>query len=72
MTCTCGDVMSVQANSREEAVTMLQGQMTQEALDTHMSEKHPGEPVPTLEETHAMIAQNTIQAETPQADTPVS
>ncbi len=41
MTCSCGDVMSVDAESREEAVTKMKGMMTQEAIDAHCAEKHP-------------------------------
>ena len=41
MTCTCGDIMSVDAETREEAVTMMKGMMTQTAIDAHCAEKHP-------------------------------
>jgi hypothetical protein len=58
MTCSCGQTMAVDASSREEAVRMLQGGMTQPALDDHMRQFHkPEEPKPTLAETHAMIEQ---------------
>ena len=33
--------MSVDANSREEAVTMMKGMMDQAAIDAHCAQKHP-------------------------------
>ena len=58
MTCSCGDVMKTEAESREEAVTKLQEIMTEEAIAAHMSEKHPGDDVPTVEQIHGQIAQD--------------
>ena len=34
--------MSVDAQTREEAVSKMQSMMTQDAIDVHMTEKHPG------------------------------
>jgi len=59
MTCTCGQEMAVNADSREEAVEKLQDMMTDEAIAAHIAEKHPGEPVPSKEQSNAMIEQNT-------------
>ena len=56
MTCSCGDVMGVEAENREEAVTKMQGTMTQEAIGAHMTEKHPSDPAMTVEACHAQIA----------------
>ena len=65
ITCTCGHKMSVDAGTREEAVSKLTGMMTQEALDKHFLENHqPSETKPTLEQSHAMIAQ-TVQQDMP-------
>ena len=62
MTCTCGEVMSVDADTREAALSMLKAGMTETAIDAHMQEHHkPGEPRPTLQQVHAMIEQ-TLQA----------
>lgn len=58
-TCTCGDVMTVDASSKEEAVEKLKAIMNANALAMHMAEKHVGQPVPTLVQAHAMIAQTT-------------
>lgn len=58
MQCTCGHVLSVDAESKEEAVVQLKEMMTQEALDEHMKQYHkPDEPKPTLEQAHMMIEQ---------------
>ena len=63
MTCTCGQVMSVDAGSRDDAVKQLQGFMTQDGLDAHMKQYHkPDEQAPTLAQAHAMIAQMVAAA----------
>ena len=46
--------MSVDAETREEAVTMLKGQMNQAAIDAHCAEKHPDMPM-TEVQVHADI-----------------
>lgn len=50
--------MTVDANTREEAVEMLKGMMTEEAIAQHCADKHPNEPVPSKEQSDAMIDQN--------------
>jgi hypothetical protein len=58
MTCTCGHVMTMEADNRDEAVGKFKAFMTQEALDEHMRQRHsPSEPKPTLEQAHTMIEQ---------------
>lgn len=58
MTCTCGEEMTIDAASRDEAVSMLQGGMTQDALDAHWSAHHAGDPQkPTVEQVSGMIGQ---------------
>ena len=59
MTCTCGHTMEVDGETRDEAVTKLQGIMSEEALKAHYDEKHPGETPPTKEASDHMIEQNT-------------
>ena len=54
--------MGVDAATREEAVTKIQGMMTQDAINTHFAEKHAGQPVPPMADVHAMIATNTVAA----------
>lgn len=55
MTCSCGDTMTVGANSREEAVAQFKAMMDENAIKAHMAEKHPGEPVMSVADCHAMI-----------------
>lgn len=50
--------MTVEASSREEAVAKMKAMMTPEMIAQHMGEKHPGEPLPSLEQAHQMIAEN--------------
>ena len=57
MTCTCGHKMETEAGSRQEAVQKIKDMMTPEAVAQHMAEKHPGEPVLSVEEVHAGIEQ---------------
>jgi len=57
MTCSCGDVMTVQANTRDEAVKKLKSLMNEEAVTEHMARKHAGEKVPTLGQVQTMIEQ---------------
>lgn len=57
MTCTCGDVMSVEAENREEAVGKLKGMMSAEAIASHFAEKHSGQPVPSKEQSDTMVEQ---------------
>lgn len=47
--------MNVEAASREDAVLQIKSTMTEDAVSRHMSEKHAGEPVPSVEQVHAMI-----------------
>ena len=50
--------MDVESDSKEEAVTKMQANMTQEELDKHWEQNHQGDTnKPTLEQSHEMIAQ---------------
>ena len=60
MTCSCGDTMKVEAESREAAVAQLKAMMTEEAIAAHMAEKHPGDPVMTVADCHAQIEQQVV------------
>lgn len=62
MMCSCGDEMTVDANSREEAVTKFKGMMDEAAIKAHMAEKHPGEAVMSVSDCHAMIEKEVIPA----------
>lgn len=59
MACTCGDTQTIEADSREAAVSMLKAGFTQEAVDHHMAEKHSGEKM-TVEQAHGMIDQYLV------------
>lgn len=48
MTCSCGDTMQMDGDTKEAAVDKLMAVgMTPAAIQAHMAEKHPGEPVPS-------------------------
>jgi len=61
MQCSCGQISTVDANSRKEAVDELISVMTQEALDKHLRGKHNGTPKLTLEKIHQQIEHQLIQ-----------
>ena len=42
MTCSCGEVMTVQGNTRDEAVKNLKSLMNEESVTEHMGRKHTG------------------------------
>ena len=54
MTCSCGDTMSVDADTREEAVMKMKEMMSQTAIDAHCAEKHPGMTL-TQDQVYAQI-----------------
>lgn len=62
MTCSCGDVMNVEAASRDEAVGKLKDMMTEDAVKAHYAEKHPGQDVPPMDQVSAMIETGVQQA----------
>lgn len=57
MTCSCGDPFGCEAATREEAVMQMKTMMTQEVIDRHMQEKHPGQTM-TMADAHAEIDKN--------------
>lgn len=65
MKCTCGHVMTLDAQSKDEAVTKFKQMMDQTALDAHWMEKHQGDtmPKPTLEQSHMMIEQIVVEGD---------
>lgn len=62
MTCSCGDTMTVEADSREEAVSKMKGMWDEAAVTKHMTEKHPGEPMISVADAHAQIDQKLVAA----------
>lgn len=61
--CSCGDVVIANADTREEAIDKIAQAMTQEMVEAHMKEKHPGDHVPSAEEERAMIAQEVKEGD---------
>ena len=61
MTCSCGDVMAIDAENREEAIVKMKAMMTQEAVDAHMAEKHPGQMM-TMADAHMGIEKDLQEA----------
>ncbi len=52
--------MDVDCASREEAVSQLKTIMSESALEAHMKEKHPVQPMIPLSQVHAMIEQELV------------
>ena len=63
MTCTCGDVMNIDASSQEEAVQKFKDMMTEEAVKAHFAEKHAGQEVPTQDQVAMNIESSVHPAE---------
>lgn len=61
MTCTCGDVMEVDAADLSGAVEMFKKMMNEEAVAKHFAEKHAGQPVPTMDQVHMNISASVTQ-----------
>ena len=61
MKCMCGDVMDMEAENREEAVRKFKEMMTQDAIDAHMAEKHPGQHM-AMTDCHAMVEKEVTPA----------
>ncbi|MBI3420448.1 MAG: hypothetical protein HY006_00100 [Candidatus Sungbacteria bacterium] len=53
--------MKVEAESRGAAVAQMQQMMNEDMIASHMSQRHPGEPVPSMTDAHAMVEANMKQ-----------
>ena len=62
MTCTCGDTMTVDAADRDEAVSKFKTMMDEAGIAAHMQEKHPGDPLMSVSDCHAMIEKEVVAA----------
>ena len=60
MTCSCGDTMTLEATNRDEAVAKFKEMMDEAGIAAHMKEKHPGEPVISVQDCHAQIERDTV------------
>ena len=54
--------MTVEADNRDEAVMKLKGMMDEAAIKAHMTEKHPGDPIMSVGDCHAMIEKEVMPA----------
>ena len=54
--------MNVEANDRDEAVAKFKGMMDESGIKAHMDEKHPGKPIMSVAECHAMIEKDVMPA----------
>ena len=61
MKCDCGKTVTVEAADRDGAIQKVKEIMTEDAIKEHIASEHPGKPVPTPEQAHAMIEQNLTQ-----------
>lgn len=62
MTCACGDTMTIDAKDRAEAVAQFKKMMDAAGIAAHMKEKHPGQPVISVADCHAMIEKDVVEA----------
>lgn len=62
LTCSCGDTNTVEAQNREEAITKFKTLMTAEMVAAHMADKHPGDPVMSVADSHKMIEKQVVAA----------
>jgi hypothetical protein len=59
LACSCGDIMEVRADSKEDAVQKLNTMMDERTIEAHYMSKHPDEEIPTVAMVHEMIAEMT-------------
>ena len=60
MKCNCGDVMDMEAENRDEAIQKFKDMMTQDVINAHMTDKHPGQPSMMMADCHAMIEKEVM------------
>ena len=54
--------MTVEALDRNDAVGQFKKMMDESTINAHMAEKHPGDPVMSVAECHAMIEKDVVPA----------
>jgi hypothetical protein len=59
MTCTCGDTVRGEGETKEEAVDAVLASWTPEMVAAHVAEKHPGQQ-PSLEQSRAGFLDTAI------------
>ncbi|HUZ92508.1 MAG TPA: hypothetical protein VNG29_00725 [Candidatus Paceibacterota bacterium] len=60
-TCSCGDITTVEAVDKAEAIKKIKELMTVDFIARHMAEKHEGEEIPSAEEIYTLV-EETIAA----------
>lgn len=58
--CSCGEVASVEATTRREAVRILSERWSEGMLHRHLREKHPKERLPSRTEITTLIASKLL------------
>ena len=53
-------MMEMEAENRDEAVKKFKDMMTQDAINMHMADKHPGQPGMMMADCHAMIEKDVM------------
>lgn len=54
--------MTVEADNRDGAVAQFKAMMDEKGIADHMSAKHPGQPMISVADCHAMIEQQVVAA----------
>ena len=54
--------MTVDAEDRDGAVAQFKAMMDEAGIAAHMKEKHPGDPVISVADCHAMIEKQVVEA----------
>lgn len=52
--------MTVQANSHDQASQKLKNMMNASTIAAHIRDRHPGEPIMSVDECHRMIDEQVV------------
>lgn len=59
--CTCGQITTVKAKSRGDAIDQVTAQQTADGLQAHFAHAHAGEAVSTVEQAKARVEATLTQ-----------
>ena len=62
MMCSCGEIISVKADTRTEAVSRIERMWREGEISKHMKDKHPGEPMLRLRQIQKFFQAKLIPA----------
>lgn len=62
MMCSCGEITSVKASTRTEAMLYIARIWREDEISKHMRDKHPGEPMPRLTKMQKLFQAKLIPA----------